>query len=511
MSAQSALENTLKEILRVVKPLREDWTTRLQIIDELRGAVESVESLRGATVEPFGSFVSDLFTRWGDLDVSIEFSNGSFVSPYGKKQKQRLLGEVMRAMRQKGGWRRYQLIPNARVPILKVESNLQNVSCDISIDNLKCQMKSRLLFWISEIDTRFRDMVLLVKEWAKTHNINNPKFGTFNSYSLTLLVVFHFQTCAPAIFPPLKDIYPGNLIDDLKGLRADTERHIEETCATNIRRLQSYNLRAENRSSLSELFISFLGKFSDISLKASELGICTYTGQWQAIKSNMRWLPQTYALFIEDPFEQPENSARAVSKRELSRISETFEMSHHMLISPNQSSLLATLVRPQTLSLMVRTPVRSPVYNSERRQPTHPQRFRAEGSHSQTPSNNNGPRQPTHPLVHRQVHSPSQVQSQYQTVKPKGPSEVQPQFQTVKPKGPSQVQPQFQTVKPKGPSEVQPQFQTVKPKGPSQVQPQFQTRKPKSHPNRATFKKPLLQTYEDQRQQMWRPRSDRQV
>lgn len=58
----------------------------------------------GATVEPFGSFVSDLFTRWGDLDVSIEFSNGSFVSPYGKKQKQRLLGDVMRAMRQKGSF-----------------------------------------------------------------------------------------------------------------------------------------------------------------------------------------------------------------------------------------------------------------------------------------------------------------------------------------------------------------------------------------------------------------------
>lgn len=473
MSAQSTLENTLKEILRVVKPLREDWTTRLQIIDELRGAVESVESLRGATVEPFGSFVSDLFTRWGDLDVSIEFSNGSFVSPYGKKQKQRLLGDVTRAMRQKGGWRRYQLIPNARVPILKVESNLRNVSCDISIDNLKCQMKSRLLFWISEIDTRFRDMVLLVKEWAKAHNINNPKFGTFNSYSLTLLVVFHFQTCAPAIFPPLKDIYPGNLIDDLKGLRADTERRIEETCAANIRRFQSYNLRAENRSSLSELFISFLGKFSDISLKASELGICTYTGQWQAIKSNMRWLPQTYALFIEDPFEQPENSARAVSKRELTRISETFEMSHHILISPNHSSLLATLVRPQMLSLMVRTP-------DWRCQPTHPQRFRAEGSHSPTPSNN-GPRQLTRPQVHKVVRSPSQVQPQYQTVKPKGPSQVQPQFQTVKPNGPSQVQSQFQTMN------------------------------PKSHPNRATFKKPPLQTYEDQRQQIWRPRSDRPV
>ncbi|TQE07213.1 hypothetical protein C1H46_007266 [Malus baccata] len=217
MSAQSALDNTLREILHVVQPLPEDWTARSQIIHELRQAIESMECLRGATVEPFGSFVSNLFTRWGDLDVSIEFTNGSFVSSNGKKQKQRLLGDVMNALRQKGGWRKYQLIPNARVPILKVESNIQNVSCDISIDNLKCQVKSKLLLWISEMDTRFRDMVLLVKEWAKAHRINNPRAGTFNSYSLTLLVLFHFQTCSPAILPPLKDIYPGNIIDDLKG------------------------------------------------------------------------------------------------------------------------------------------------------------------------------------------------------------------------------------------------------------------------------------------------------
>lgn len=32
-----------------------------------------------------------------------------------------------------------------------------------------------------------------VKEWAKVYNINNPKSGTLNSYSLCLLVVFHFQ------------------------------------------------------------------------------------------------------------------------------------------------------------------------------------------------------------------------------------------------------------------------------------------------------------------------------
>jgi len=56
----------------------------------------------GATVEPFGSFVSNLFTRWGDLDISIELSNGSHISSAGKKQKQTLLGEVLKALRMKG-------------------------------------------------------------------------------------------------------------------------------------------------------------------------------------------------------------------------------------------------------------------------------------------------------------------------------------------------------------------------------------------------------------------------
>lgn len=56
----------------------------------------------GATVEPFGSFVSNLFTRWGDLDISIELSNGSHISSAGKKHKQMLLGDVLRALRSKG-------------------------------------------------------------------------------------------------------------------------------------------------------------------------------------------------------------------------------------------------------------------------------------------------------------------------------------------------------------------------------------------------------------------------
>ncbi|KAA8539492.1 hypothetical protein F0562_026184 [Nyssa sinensis] len=385
------LELTLWDILRVINPSREDWLTRFHIINEFRDVIRSVESLRGATVEPFGSFVSNLFTRWGDLDISIELPNGLYISHAGKKRKQTLLEDVLRTLRRKGGYHKLQFIANAKVPILKFQSNYQNISCDLSINNLNGQMKSKLLFWINEVDGRFRDMVLLVKEWAKAHDINDPKYGTLSSYSLSLLVIFHFQTCAPAILPPLKEIYPSNLVDDLTGVRADAEKHIEETCAVNIGRFKTDRSRTVNRSSLSELFVSFLAKFSDISLRASEQGICPYTGQWEDIASNMRWLPKTYTLFVEDPFDQPNNVARTVSNRQIARISEAFQTTHRKLFSANQnqSSVIATLVRPQISQFVA-------------------------GTRPGIPSYHNTSNRRTHPQVQSSAHSPSQVQHQFQ-------------------------------------------------------------------------------------------------
>ncbi|KAJ6720483.1 POLY A polymerase CID PAP -RELATED [Salix viminalis] len=401
MNTYRVLEPTLKDILNGVQPLREDWVMRFKIIEELEDVVRSVESLRGATVEPFGSFVSNLFTRWGDLDISIVLSNGSFISSAGKKRKQNLLGDVQRALRQRSGWNRLQFIPNARVPILKFEN--ASISCDVSIDNMQGLMKSRFLFWINEIDRRFRDMVLLVKEWAKTHNINNPKTGSLNSYSLSLLVIFHFQTCVPAILPPLKEIYPRNVIDDLTGVRTDAERHITEICAANISSYRSNKSRAINRNTLSELFISFLAKFYDIDSKATEVGICPFTGKWEEIRSNTRWLPRTYALFIEDPFEQPENTARAVSAGNMIRISEAIQTTYHRLVMANQNqiSLLDVLVRPR-ISRSIATPVGNSSYTA--------------GHNFRTPVGTSsymaGQHITTHSQISRSVYSPSQAQFQ---------------------------------------------------------------------------------------------------
>ncbi|KAJ9684343.1 hypothetical protein PVL29_016695 [Vitis rotundifolia] len=314
-------------------------------------------------------------------------------------------------------------------------------------------MKSKFLFWISGIDGRFRDLVLLVKEWARAHDINNSKTGTLNSYSLSLLVVFHLQTCRPAILPPLKEIYPGNVADDLIGVRAVVEGQIEGTSAANINRFKRDRSRVPNQSSLSELFISFLAKFADISSRASEQGICPYTGQWVDIDSNMRWMPRTYELFVEDPFEQPENTARGVRSRQLKRISEAFQTTHQRLTSANQdqNSLIDTLVRPQIAQFITRAPSRnSSAYGR---------------NHSRT-----------YPSVPNVANSPLQFQTQFQNRRPQSRPNTNLQRSA-----PVQARPNSVTMQ----------------------------RSTYARPGSSTVQRSVQQATQSQSQRVWRPRSDR--
>lgn len=105
--------------------------------------------------------------------------------------------------------------------------------------------------------------------------------------SLTHILSYIFQTCEPAILPPLSEIYPGNMAADLfgimfiyilktvfvyikkyavivyeTGVRAIAEKNIEDICGVNINRIKSDSTRIINRSSLADLFISFLAKVS---------------------------------------------------------------------------------------------------------------------------------------------------------------------------------------------------------------------------------------------------------
>nr|TKW17694.1 hypothetical protein SEVIR_5G384900v2 [Setaria viridis] len=310
------LKACIEDILSTIKPGEDDRMKRLRAIQELEDSIYSVGALRGAVVKPFGSFISNLYAKSGDLDVSVDLWSSS--RPISKKKKQNALRELMRALQIRGVARCMEFIPNARVPIFQYLSNQFGISCDISINNYPGRIKSRIFYWINTIDERFGDMVLLVKEWAKAQDINDPKNGTLNTYSLCLLVIFYFQTCEPAILPPLKEIYDGNVAEVFYD-----EKHVDEVCMANIERFLCQNMRQRNQNSLTRLLASFFHKFLGIRRFSSKV-ISTYTGRIELIQDNPSWMAKSYSLFVEDPFERPDNAARAVDAEELERIELAF-------------------------------------------------------------------------------------------------------------------------------------------------------------------------------------------
>lgn len=121
----------------------------------------------------------------------------------------------------------------AKVPILRFRDCADQIEVDLNYNNsvgirnthlLYCYSKCKwswcqgvlslalvgYLLLLFAVDWRVRPLVLVVKLWAKYHDINNAKNMTISSYSLALMVI-HFLQCgvSPNVLPCLHTMYPG--------------------------------------------------------------------------------------------------------------------------------------------------------------------------------------------------------------------------------------------------------------------------------------------------------------
>ena len=62
------------------------------------------------------------------------------------------------------------------------------VDCDMAVGSGGARFKSTVLRHLSEIDSRFPDLIRIVKLWAKAFHLNDAANGTFNTFALTLMV-----------------------------------------------------------------------------------------------------------------------------------------------------------------------------------------------------------------------------------------------------------------------------------------------------------------------------------
>mmetsp|Transcript_168185 Transcript_168185/g.540304 ORF Transcript_168185/g.540304 Transcript_168185/m.540304 type:complete len:923 (+) Transcript_168185:63-2831(+) len=95
-----------------------------------------------------------------------------------------------------------ELITDARVPILKLESS-EKVAIDVSFNNTMPLHNSKLLRSYANLDIKVQHLGRLVKWWAKKRCVNDAHEGTLSSYSHILLVIHYLQHVG--MLPNLQD------------------------------------------------------------------------------------------------------------------------------------------------------------------------------------------------------------------------------------------------------------------------------------------------------------------
>uniref|UniRef100_A0A1A7WVG5 polynucleotide adenylyltransferase n=1 Tax=Iconisemion striatum TaxID=60296 RepID=A0A1A7WVG5_9TELE len=134
--------------------------------------------------------------------------------------------------------------------ISKSSPSSSNVEFDLNINNTVGIRNTFLLKSYANADVRVRPLILVIKKWARHHQINDASKGTLSSYTLVLMVLHYLQILNEPVLPSLQRDHP-DCFDPLLEIDSVPER------STHV---PPYISR--NESSLGELFLGFLRYYS---------------------------------------------------------------------------------------------------------------------------------------------------------------------------------------------------------------------------------------------------------
>ncbi|CAJ0961098.1 unnamed protein product, partial [Mesorhabditis belari] len=306
----------LQEMHQVIKPLFPNYTVRMHPV--------------GSTVNGCGSYNSDM-----DVCISLEGRNGKRgVFEMEKSFTLKSLRQVFRLFKHTNhNMRRcvgdVQLVSSAKVPIIKMElsGEYDGMEVDLNVNSIAGIYNSFLMHYYSRIDERFPELCLLVKHWAIKNDISDAMNGTFNSYSLLLLVV-HYLQCgvSPPVLPNLQHLYPQKFAPthDLDSLRLEEE--LEPP-------LPDFE---KNTATTGELLCGFFHYYVNFPWDTDAPSI------QQGQRISRRFLDQDhdrYYIYIEEPFDGG-NTARCVQQME--------KFAHIIRVFKQASAVLST--RPPSLA-----------------------------------------------------------------------------------------------------------------------------------------------------------------
>ncbi|NXO42515.1 GLD2 polymerase, partial [Locustella ochotensis] len=293
--ASDQLSQQVLELFQVCRQQASDLDRKELCRTELQREIQLIFPqsrlfLVGSSLNGFGTRTSD-----GDLCLVLKEEVNQ------KTEARRVLSLVQKLFSTKlsSYIERPQLI-RAKVPIVKFRDKVSNVDFDLNVNNVIGIRNTFLLRTYAFIENRVRPLVLVVKKWARFHEINDASRGTLSSYSLVLMVLHYLQTLPEPILPSLQKNYP-ECFDPTMQL------HLVHQAP---RIIPPYN--SKNGSSLGDLLIGFF-KYYATEFDWNHQMISVREAKAIARPDGIEW--RNKFICVEEPFDGT-NTARAVHEKQ---------------------------------------------------------------------------------------------------------------------------------------------------------------------------------------------------
>ncbi|CAK0864298.1 unnamed protein product, partial [Prorocentrum cordatum] len=142
-------------------------------------------------VSKFGSAGNHFLTCSSDLDVTVHTVDGQREGIPALAAED-LETRILPLLESTERFELREVVANARVPVLKVRFD-GVLDVDLTCHNTEAMRNTQLLCAYAELHPVVRDVVLLVKQWAKAAQVCGAHERHLTSYALTLMVVYFLQ------------------------------------------------------------------------------------------------------------------------------------------------------------------------------------------------------------------------------------------------------------------------------------------------------------------------------
>eukprot|EP01023_Acetabularia_acetabulum_P062597 TRINITY_DN7723_c0_g1_i8.p1 TRINITY_DN7723_c0_g1~~TRINITY_DN7723_c0_g1_i8.p1 ORF type:complete len:755 (+),score=99.88 TRINITY_DN7723_c0_g1_i8:215-2479(+) len=307
-----ALDNQFQRKLFEIKPTLEEiecMRTSIRIVTDILTL-----NFPDRTCHLYGSAGNNLWVhKHNDLDICIK----TYEDYTDKDFQQEIVHEIADVMEQ-CYMKDIERVCRTRIPICKFTIPQTGTEVDISVNNLLPVHNTNLINAYCEMDPQIRDLIYIVKQWAKSRKLNSTRDNTLSSYAYAVLVI-HFMQKTRGV-PNLQE-------------RADENLELYQDWNVYYRKdVGRINRRDEDNVLLGKLVEYFFKYYSHfLRFQARSWIISVRCGGWIHRQEKLWGGDKRHLFSIEDPFEEDHDLGDVITDTTFQVVKREFERATDIL------------------------------------------------------------------------------------------------------------------------------------------------------------------------------------